>query len=80
LEGQVKIDLGQLTETVLPFVPAAVPKLSGEILLQTSAQLQTDQKINFDLTLSCKDILAAEGPLKEKNVGPFSLILSRKAM
>jgi len=78
LEGQVKIDLAPLTEAVLPFMPTAIPKLSGEILLQTNAQLQADKKIFFDLNLTCKNILAEGGSLKEKKIGPFSFVLSQK--
>jgi len=78
LEGEVKIDLAPLTEAVGPFMPAAIPKLSGEILLQTKAQLQTNKMILFDLNLTCKNILAAEGALKEKKIGPFSFVLSQR--
>jgi translocation and assembly module TamB len=78
LEGEVKIDLAPLTEAVGPFMPAVIPKLSGEILFQTNAQLQTDKMILFDLNLTCKNILAGGGALKEKKIGPFSFVLSQK--
>ncbi|MCP4575141.1 MAG: hypothetical protein GY846_02470 [Deltaproteobacteria bacterium] len=78
LDGTLKIDLAPLAEAVQPFVPAAIPQLSGEIFLETNAQLQRDQMIVFDLRLALKDILAAGGPLKEKKIGPFSISLSQK--
>gem|GEM_PF-1148764 len=78
LEGQVKIDLAPLTEAVLPLMPTGIPKLSGGILLQTNAQLQNTKTILFDLNLTCKNIMAEGGPLKEKKIGPFSFALSQK--
>ena len=78
LEGQVKIDLAPLAEAVQPFMPTVLPELSGEMLLQTNAKLQTDKKIVFDLHLACKNILAAGGPLKEKQIGPFSITINQK--
>lgn len=78
IKGEVKIDLAPLAEAVQPFMPAAVPELSGEMLLQTNAQLQTDETIIFDLRLVCKNILATGGPLKEKQIGPFSIALTQK--
>jgi len=78
LDGKLKMDLAPLMETVLPFVPANFPQLSGEILLETKAQLQRDQRILFDLRLACKDIVAAGGPLKERTIGPLSMSLSQK--
>ncbi len=78
LEGQVKIDLAPLAEAVQPFMPAAVPELSGEMLLQTNVQLQTNEMIIFDLHLVCENILASGGPLKEKEIGPFSITITQK--
>ncbi|MCF8130773.1 MAG: hypothetical protein K9N10_19860, partial [Deltaproteobacteria bacterium] len=78
LEGEVKIDLAPLTEAVGPFMPTAIPKLSGQMLLQTNARLQVNKMILFDLNLTCQNILAVGGPLKEKKIGPFSFVLSQK--
>ena len=78
LEGQVKIDLAPLAEAVQPFMPAAVPELSGEMLLQTNVQLQTNEIIIFDLRLVCENILASGGPLKEKQIGPFSITINQR--
>ena len=84
LEGELKIDLAPLAEAVLPFMPSALPELSGTILLQTNAQLQTnaplqrDKKIRFDLNFICKNILATGGPLKEKQIGPLSMTITQK--
>jgi len=78
LEGHVKIDLAPLVEAVQPFMPTVLPELSGEILLQTNAQLQTDKKIVFDLRLVCENILATGGPLKEKQIGPFFIAITQK--
>ncbi|MCD6293886.1 MAG: hypothetical protein J7M20_02955, partial [Deltaproteobacteria bacterium] len=77
LEGQVKIDLAPLAEAVQPFMPAAVPELSGEMLLQTNAKLQPNKMIIFDLRLVCENILASGGPLKEKQIGPFSMTITQ---
>ena len=78
LEGEIKIDLAPLAEAVQPFMPAVLPELSGEMLLQTSAQLQPDKKIIFDLRLVCENILAEGGPLKEKEIGPLSITITQK--
>jgi len=78
LEGELKIDLAPLVEAVQPLLPATVPKLSGEILLKINAQLQSDQKIRFDLHFICKNILAAGGALKEKQIGPISMTITQK--
>ena len=78
LEGQVKIDLAPLAEAVQPFLPTALPELSGEMLLQTNVQRQTNEMIIFDLRLVCKNILASGGPLKEKVIGPFSITITQK--
>ena len=78
LDGTLKIDLAPLMEAVQLFLPAAIPQLSGEIFLETTAQLQREQMILFDLRLACKNILAAGGSLKEKKIGPFSMSLSQK--
>jgi len=59
-------------------MPAVLPELSGEMLLQTSAQLQPDKKIIFDLRLVCENILAEGGPLKEKEIGPLSITITQK--
>lgn len=78
LEGELKIDLAPLAEAVLPFMPRAIPALSGTILLQTNAQLQRDKKIRFDLNFICENILAAGGALKEKQIGPLSMTITQK--
>ena len=78
LEGELKIDLAPLAEAVLPFMPRAIPALSGTILVQTNAQLQRDKKIRFDLHFICKNILVAGGPLKEKQIGPLSMTITQK--
>ena len=78
LEGQVKIDLSPLAEAVQPFLPTALPELSGEMLLQTNVQLQTNEMIIFDLRLICENILASGGPLKEKEIGPFSITINQR--
>ena len=78
LEGEVNINLAPLAEAVKPLMPATVPRLSGKIQLQTEAKLQGEDIIDFDLALACDDILASGGPLKEKEIGPFSISLSQK--
>ena len=79
LQGELKMVLAPLTEALSPFVPGGrIPRLSGEVLLQTTAQLLENKKIRFDLHLICKNILAAGGPLKERRVGPFSMTLNQK--
>jgi hypothetical protein len=78
LEGELKIDLAPLVEAVQPLLPTTVPELSGEILFQTNAQLQRDKRISFDLYFICKNILAAGGPLKEKQIGPISMTITQK--
>ena len=78
LEGEVKIDLAPLVAAVQPFMPVAVPELSGEVLLQTKAKLQTEKMIIFDLRLVCENLLAAGGSLKEKKLGPFSATVTQK--
>jgi len=78
LEGEVKIDLAPLVAAVQPFMPATVPELSGEVLLQTKAKLQMEKMIIFDLVLVCENILASGGSLKEKKLGPFSATVTQK--
>ena len=78
LQGEVKIDLASFLKIAQPFLPDTLPEVSGEVLLQTTAQLETDRTIAFLMNLSCKSILAEGGPLKEKRVGPFSLALTQE--
>ena len=78
LKGEVEMDLASLLKTAQPFLSYTLPEVSGEIALQTTAQLETDKTIAFHMNLSCKRILAQGGPLKEKRVGPFSLKLTQK--
>ncbi|EFK11302.1 conserved hypothetical protein [delta proteobacterium NaphS2] len=78
LQGKVKIDLASFLKTAQPFLSDTLPEVSGEILLQTTAQLETDNTIAFHMNLICKSILAKGGPLREKRVGPFSLTLTQK--
>ena len=78
LEGEMKIDLAPLAEAVQSFLPTALPELSGVIALQTNLQLQAHETITFDLRLICENILASGGPLKEKEVGPFSMTITQR--
>ena len=78
IEGNLNIDFAPLAATVKPFMPAAVPELSGQILLQTKARLKTKNAVIFDLTLACKDLHASGGPLKEKHIGPINFSLAQK--
>ncbi|MCG6879845.1 MAG: hypothetical protein LJE96_11965 [Deltaproteobacteria bacterium] len=78
LKGEVKIDLASLLDSAQPFMPETLPEVSGEILLQTNAKLKTDKMIAFHMNLICKSVLAKGGPLKKKQVGPFSLTLAQK--
>jgi translocation and assembly module TamB len=78
LEGEVKIDLAPLAEAIQPFMPATVPELSGEVLFQTKAKLETEKMIVFDSVLVCENILASGGYLKEKKLGPFSATITQK--
>lgn len=80
LKGEVKIDLASLIKTAQPFMPDTLPEVSGEILLQTTAKLETDKTIAFHMNLTCKSVLAKGGPLKKKQVGPFSLTLTQKGI
>ena len=78
LNGKVNIDLAPLMEAVKPLIPATLPRLSGRIQLQTEAKLKTKDIIVFDAALACDNMLASGGPLKEKEIGPFSISLSQK--
>ena len=78
LEGRVAIDFIPLVKTVQAFLPNIVPQLSGRVLLQAKARSEKENTIAFDLVLSGEDILAAGGPLKEKQVGPLSFNISQK--
>ncbi len=78
LEGKVAIDVVPLVRTVRPFLPDTLPELSGRMLLQAKVRAETESAIAFDLVFSGEDILAAGGPLKEKQVGPLSFHISQK--
>ena len=78
LEGQAKIDFAPLMKAIQPFMPGGIPELSGEILLQTNVKLQPDKMIIFDLRLVCENILVSGGPLKEKEIGPFSMTITQR--
>ncbi len=78
LEGKVAIDFIPLVKTVQAFLPNIIPQLSGRVLLQAKARSEKENAIAFDMVLSGEDILAAGGPLKEKQVGPLSFNISQK--
>ena len=78
LEGRLEIDFVPLVKAVQPFMPAAIPELSGRILFQANARLQADNAVAFDLVLACEDFLIAGGPLKAKRIGPLSFDLIQK--
>ena len=78
LEGRLEIDFTPLLKAARPFISNAIPELSGRVMLQTNARLETENAVAFDLVLAGEDIMAAGGPLKENRIGPFSFSISQK--
>ena len=78
LSARCKLDLPQLLAAALPFVPPAMPELSGTIELLLRAKADAGRDLQATVTLEGAGLAARGGALKAKSVAPLNVKLQQR--
>ncbi len=75
---KARLDLPRIMAAAGPFLTTTTPKVSGEMLLDLKARVDTEQNLHAGLELVGSRVALSGGRLRQGRVGPLDLNLQQK--